>query len=294
MADAPDILMYGKTSEAPACPVCGSARFRAMGRLESRSVLRCRRCGVGYAWPRPSLAELTDLYCLRYFGENPHYAMSQEEYLRQILANHIAKVSWPLKGRRVLDFGCGEGVFLTGLKEFGADVYGIESNDARRNRACTRARVPVWKTLDGVPPGIRFHLVIMNEVIEHLLYPTQTLRDLGSLLDVGGGIYVSTPNFGGLKARLRGLQWENYTDLTHLCYFNWSSLLCAARMAGFHIVRRLRTRVKFPAMGLLRQAANRAVSVLGYDSGLKTYLTFWDARYESGAASDGQPPCGAD
>lgn len=55
---------------------------------------------------------------------------------------HRRAVVWRLlgdvSGRRVLDFGCGEGVFLVEAAEAGADVLGIDPNDELAEAACRR------------------------------------------------------------------------------------------------------------------------------------------------------------
>jgi SAM-dependent methyltransferase len=73
---------------------------------------------------------------------------------------------------------------------WGRDVAGSERHyNANLN---TEVIGPEW----GEPPMGRFDLVICTEVIEHLvLNPLELVRQLLSLLEPGGLLYLTTPNF---------------------------------------------------------------------------------------------------
>jgi SAM-dependent methyltransferase len=235
-------------------------------------VYLCTRCGLRFLWPQPSREELDRRYLQLYFSGNPRYSMSDVSYLQQVLDRHIRKVVPRLSGLRVLDFGCGNGRMLELLRGLGAEACGVESSDESRLKASKELRLPIWKCLNDAPSSLRFDVVIMNEVIEHLTRPRTDLRCIYERIRPGGGCYVSTPNFGGLKARLAGLRWTEYDNPTHLCCFDFHSLGNLGRLAGFGDCVRLTTRVRFPSLGALRQMANRALSALRIDSGLKVFF----------------------
>lgn len=264
--------MYTRLTRDVRCPVCESNACREYGTIDDRVVYRCRRCRVRFVWPRPSLAELADLYGELYFSEIPEYVSPSDEYFHQIIDRHISRVVPCLSGLNVLDFGCGEGHLLVILQQMGAKVWGVEYNEAGRKTAGDKAGVPVFKTLDDIPPELVFDLVIMNEVLEHLLSPTVECGKLYSRIRKDGGCYVSTPNFEGLKAKLIGFHWEQYRNRTHLCYFDWYSLRYLGLSVGFTHFRRLPTRVRFSTMGFVRQTANTILSQLYLDSGLKGFF----------------------
>jgi 2-polyprenyl-3-methyl-5-hydroxy-6-metoxy-1,4-benzoquinol methylase len=262
-----------RPARGPVCPVCASAGCTRSGTLLHTQVYLCGQCRVEFAWPQPSSEDLDKLYGELYFTENPKFAMAECDYLQQIVDRHILRVVPSLSGLRVLDFGCGEGNMLAVLRRMGAEAYGVEYDNTARRKASNATGAPIWKTLNEAPSHLSFDLVIMNEVLEHLLRPTVTCKDIYARIRTNGGCYVSTPNFGGLKAKIIGGRWVQYANMTHLCYFNWRSLRYLGRIAGFSRVLRIPTRVRFSTMGFAQQMANTLLSAMRLDSGLKAY--FW-------------------
>jgi SAM-dependent methyltransferase len=264
--------MIAQNAPNAACPSCGSPHARRTGPHHEAGVYRCGRCGLGFVWPQPSGEELGRRYRELYFTDDPVYGMSDRAYLRQIVDRHIRRMVPELAGLRVLDFGCGDGQMLCLLGEAGADCVGVESSDDARRAAAGRSGAPVFGTIDEAKAHGPFDLVILNEVIEHTRLPRQVLGDLFGHIRPGGGCYVSTPNFRGLKARLLGPRWSEYVNGTHLCHFNARALRRLGAEVGFAECIRLPTRVRFAGLGPVRRAANRVLSALRIDSGLKMYL----------------------
>jgi len=103
-----------------------------------------------------------------------------------------------LRGRRVLDAGCGAGEYVEAFVARGADAVGIEFS-AEKVRAY-RARHPdsprvTRGELTAVPlPDGRFDLVLLNEVLEHTPDETGTLAEMRRLLKPDGVLVVFSPN----------------------------------------------------------------------------------------------------
>lgn len=110
----------------------------------------------------------------------------------------------PAPGERVLDIGCGSGVFSNELREAGARVVAVDANPAAakyvRDTFAKDKLTIIRALMDELPfaPG-SFDKCVCLEVIEHV-YPPQVralLRDLYQLLRPGGQILLTTPNYRG-------------------------------------------------------------------------------------------------
>lgn len=109
------------------------------------------------------------------------------------LAKHL-----PLQHAKVLDIGCGGGLFLSLLKQRGADVIGLELSDSRAHYAKTKHGLVIDKhpiESDHWQRGYanHFEAVTLWDVIEHVNYPQQTLRSAANVLKPGGLLLIDTP-----------------------------------------------------------------------------------------------------
>lgn len=136
-----------------------------------------------------------------------------------ILNQHL-----PLQNARVLDIGCGGGLFLSLLKQQGANVIGIELSDSRAQYAKIKHGLVIDKhpiESDHWQSGYatRFDAVTLWDVIEHVNFPRQTLRSAAKVLKQGGLLLIDTPcrdsfyhRFGELTYRLSGGRFPTFLN----------------------------------------------------------------------------------
>lgn len=131
---------------------------------------------------------------------------------------------------RVLDIGCGDGLFFDALSEFGR-VEGVESEAALLDPGGK------WRdAIHAVPfderfqPPHRFGLILLLDVLEHLDRPVAALRHAVKLLVPGGVLLVTVPAFESL--------WTRHDDLNHhLRRYRRPEFRALAREAGMGIYR---------------------------------------------------------
>jgi len=127
----------------------------------------------------------------------------------EILKKHIA-----LNDARLLDIGCGGGLFLSLVKQEGAQVVGIELSDSRAQYAKMKHGLEIYKYPiedDFWQTGYANHFdaVTLWDVIEHVNYPFRTLQCAATVLREGGILLIDTPcrdsfyhRFGEITYRL--------------------------------------------------------------------------------------------
>jgi SAM-dependent methyltransferase len=101
----------------------------------------------------------------------------------------------PLEQARILDIGCGLGVYVRKFREFSDRVYGIDI-DAKRLREGARTTPGLALSMSETLPfrdGV-FDLVVLNEVIEHVRDDAQTLAEALRVIRPGGHIAIYAPN----------------------------------------------------------------------------------------------------
>lgn len=98
-------------------------------------------------------------------------------------------------GERVLDVGCGDGLFAAELAQAGARVVGVEVSAEALRRASTReldlrlARPCAALELEDAS----FDVVWAGETIEHVIDTAAWLSELRRVLRSGGQLLLSTP-----------------------------------------------------------------------------------------------------
>jgi ubiquinone/menaquinone biosynthesis C-methylase UbiE len=101
-----------------------------------------------------------------------------------------------LRGRRVLDCGCGAGDYVLALRRRGADAWGIEfSRDKLATApAHVAGRLSVGDLHDIALRDATIDVALMNEVLEHVPDDGRALREVHRVLKPGGTLLIFSPN----------------------------------------------------------------------------------------------------
>jgi len=240
MADSPSGLDY------PACPLCGSettrqlfvACDRLLGRPGEFPVVRCAGCGLVFLKPRPSSEALAAYYPDDYYPLDEQPSAEAEAVARDL---RLKVSDWSrahgLDRPRVLDVGCGVGLFLHLAHQAGMEVRGIELSGSAVNYARTNYGLDIHHgTLEDaeIAPG-SCDIVVMWHVLEHLPDPVAGLNQVASILAPGGLLLAAVPNFGSYEARLFGRRWYSLDAPRHLFHFTPNTLHAAVEQAGLRV-----------------------------------------------------------
>lgn len=143
----------------------------------------------------------------------------------------------PCEPGRLLDVGCGNGVFLLRAQAAGWRVEGIEP-DPRAVAAAQRSGLDVQVgTLDDFCADGVFDAVTASHVIEHVHEPGRFLRQIANVLRAGGELWLATPNAAGPGHRHYGRAWRGLEPPRHLTVFSRGALQQLLERAGFTEIR---------------------------------------------------------
>lgn len=228
------------------------------------NLARCEGCAAAWLDPRPTRGSVMRAYA-RYYThapaaepyDRPHGVKTalRHGYLRarwgyavapawslgryllgprrraalDLTVRHLAR---PAETARLLDVGCGSGVFLARMRALGWEVQGLEPDSAAA-AAATAAGIDVLvgTLADAAWPDASFSAVTMSSVIEHVHDPGVALATCRRLLAPGGTLHLVTPNVDALGAERFGTHWRGLEAPRHLVLFDRRSL---ARLLGAH------------------------------------------------------------
>jgi SAM-dependent methyltransferase len=195
------------------CPACGLVSTAAEPTFDYREAYFTAQGQGGYDFDSP-------------FAQAYDAARFQAELRRQEATG---------LERSVLDIGCATGSYLVHAQRRGWAVAGAELSEYARDVASKRLGVPVHGALDQLPAGVRYPLVTLHHVLEHIPGPLAFLRDQVRPR-VGRRLLLEVPNFEALASRVHGPRWRDLRPDQHLHHFTRKTLPPLVEQAGFRVL----------------------------------------------------------
>lgn len=235
----------------PLCPLCGHADAQIQYAYPDMKIVRCERCGLWRSCPRYSAAQLRDYYRARHYSPEREAAGAYDEWRRRHAGvwEHNARQVQDEAARRglgkdkpvrVLDVGAGHGFFLEECRKLGLNARGIEtSHDAVRYATATLHQDVRNIPLEKVPESEHYDVITLWGVLEHVPDPLATMRRVREHLVQGGIVFVMTPNTAALERFVKGANYFNFLNKSHLTHFHRRTLEALLEKAGFHGIRRV-------------------------------------------------------
>ncbi len=246
------------------CIACDHAP-RAAERVGRVRLLRCPRCRLAW-WRWPAFAA-EDFYDRDYFQGTSaakgyrDYAALEAGLLRTAAARLATLRRLGHAGGRLLDVGCGTGVFLDAARRKGWTVRGIEPSPFAAGQARGRghdvAAVAIERGLDQVDPNQ--DCITLWDCIEHLPDPRGTLAGLAGRLRPGGLLALSTGDVTSLCARWSGRRWHLYNFPEHLFFFSPQALRLLLARAGCRVIR-IRREVNWVTSGYIAERLGKTLA----------------------------------
>ncbi len=172
------------------CPACGGPPpFSAVERVEGFRIVRCDGCGLEFCDPMKAGdgAWYDEAYVIRHAAIDTRI----QDYYRWA-------VRFLPRAGKLLDVGCGEGVFVHFARRHGFDITGIDFS----HEAVELGKR--WFKMEGLyhcsladlksrPDFKGFQAATFFEVLEHVGDPGAFLREIKDLLAPGGRVALSVP-----------------------------------------------------------------------------------------------------
>ena len=186
------------------CPNCGLVQFDCEPVSYYRDVIR----GGGFSETIQSLRK--------------------KQYLRLI-------EKYNLKGKKIIEIGCGEGEFIIPLKEFPVQAFGIEHRKELVSKAQAR-ELNVWEAFPEKPDTVidngPFDAFLMFQFLEHQPRPNDMLQCIKNNLTEDGIGLITVPSFEYVVSK-NGF-YELMRD--HIAYYTKESFCFLMQLNGFEVL----------------------------------------------------------
>jgi 2-polyprenyl-3-methyl-5-hydroxy-6-metoxy-1,4-benzoquinol methylase len=245
--------------ETKPCDICGSTEYDVLYRYErdfydhevyetcswdgrqsiDLEVVTCRECRTSYA--RPSFREeaLDLVYPSDLIPAQPDLARLVER--RDKHDQMVASLARVLSGGVVCDVGTRYGVMPEKARRAGFDAFGIDSN-AQTVQAGRAAGLPVEHAHLGSLSEVlarrhldRVHAFTLDDVVEHLAYPTRDLRELARFQEAGDLLLLRQMDLDSLGHRRYGRDWYYVQPAAHMYYYDAASLTRLVAKVGYEV-----------------------------------------------------------
>src|SRR5262249_8132268 len=144
-----------------------------------------------------------------------------------------------LTGGKIMDVGCGAGLFLRALDAECWDRFGVETgSEASRLAAEALGADRIFNSsLIEARPGTAaaFDVITMWSALEHMNHPRSNLAEAKRLVRPGGTIIVQVPNAASYQARIFKGSWFALDVPRHRYHFSLPVLKRLLSDSGFRI-----------------------------------------------------------
>jgi 2-polyprenyl-3-methyl-5-hydroxy-6-metoxy-1,4-benzoquinol methylase len=198
-------------------------------------IVRCAGCGLMMTSPRDDDATLERIYA--------DLAERSVEVGEEARSRNVAERLDLMGARRrppgrLLDVGCGAGLFVCAAQRGGWEATGIDASAramASAGQRCPRAcfRAGLLPEIDF--PAASFDVVTLWDVLEHMTRPVEVLEKIRSWLAPEGWLFLSLPNAESRIAGLMGRRWVLLLR-EHLWYFSPATIAALLSRTGFTLI----------------------------------------------------------
>ena len=148
---------------------------------------------------------------------NPSFIWRAGQERRLALVRQYA----PLDAQRVLDVGCGLGMYTAAFRRYTPHVFGIEIEAARAHNARDRAKGVAQAVGEALPfNNAAFDVVFSHEVLEHVDDDAVCAQEMVRVTRPGGRIVIFAPN-RYYFFETHGIYWQGKYHFGNKPLVNW-------------------------------------------------------------------------
>ena len=226
----------------------------------SYDLYECDKCEIATLHPFPSEEELSKLYsCGNYrTGAGKRFVFPIEFliYLERIQKRR--RISQFVNPGKILDIGCGRGLFLELMRRGGWDTIGTELNEQTASYSIKTydSKIFTGDIIQHKLPAESLDVININQVLEHLKNPHKVIKESHRLLRKGGILIISVPDLRSPQFTIGKENWFLLDLPYHLFHFTEEGLSKVLKKNKFKIKHIKRFSLEMCPFGWLQTLLN--------------------------------------
>lgn len=244
------------------CPVCATASsdvlhqtaYPEFGYPGPFIMRRCNSCGLLFNSPRMDDSDFGKLCGTNYYFFRRAAAGEFKRIVRMYWRTVGRLDASRIRGKRLMDIGCGRGYFPAVLRQLGWEAHGIEFSPDAAQFARRKFGLDVFAgTAEQYASrhGGPFSVVTAIDVVEHVTAPDEFIRAAAALVEPGGRLVIDTPNAAAANIAVDGILWKGFNPF-HIFLFTVENLSSLLSRHGF-VVEQSFSYNNMPARGFRRR-----------------------------------------
>lgn len=225
------------------CNLCGGNKTKILISKEPFNIVQCKKCGLIYTNPRPSEDTILEYFITdRVIAEHKKAVWYNSKL--DLFKKNLRRIERYSPKGRLLDVGCGYGIFLKMAEEKNWQTWGVEISNSAYKYAKQKVGLNIFKgTLKEAHFSDNyFDVITLWDVLDELSTPFNELLEINRILKRNGLLVFRVRNATfHLKAFLlfKNLFKKLKVDPTvfHLYAFSAKAAKMMLKKAGFKVIK---------------------------------------------------------
>jgi len=224
------------------CYLCASRRIELVsGKLRYKApqkACKCLNCGLVFLYPKMSRQQEKEFYEKEYGivfskekGTTPEDLFNARQKDAKVYYGLTKK--YIRKDQDCLEIGCASGYFLNYIRNRVKSISGVESHSLLR-KYCQKIGINTFDDIANIK-NMKFDVIFMFFVAEHLGDPKNYLKNLKKLLKKNGRVIIEVPNVEDALLTLYDIPAfkQYYYTPAHPFYYSKKTLTLLLKKTGY-------------------------------------------------------------
>lgn len=191
---------------------------------------KCRRCGFIFKTKADVAYEMMPAEYYQVFDFDRSREVAE---LVRIIRRRFGFTT----GLNLIEIGCGTGGLLHEFKKYGMNVFGYEPSFSAVEICKSKFGITTVKNdfFDGATFGVRPHVFLLYDVLEHLKQPIALLEKVKHAMEDDTLFIIKSGNPSSFTARLYPRKWSYFLVEEHVAFYSESALQMLVTQVGLSV-----------------------------------------------------------